>query len=761
MSREATRAIAHAIESVGARRWWCSRATRSTCCARRAPTPTARSPRTPRLAAALDRVPRARPSAGSWCCRGCATPRSRTTTCGRRRLRANGWTVALACVLEIDTGAGAGVVRVEPGHQLDPAASFTDPATPTTTRSRAPRARSAARLRERGEGDVAQLAGGHRGRRSRRHGRARRVAVHVPPAVPPGRRGSRCRCSRCSRCSSRSRRSRRGARTRSRTSSGCSPPGSRSSSCSSWSRWRSWSCSCATRSARSRGCRGRCATTTRRAASRSALAAAGGAGLDHRALRPGRADRSRRRRVLRELRDRGPHRRSGRDARRAAAGVRGPAAVLVGRARGRLGAARPARGTARATSRSARCSNGSRRGERITCAGRRPRSPSIPGTVTWPSAGDATALRRRTRRIGATAIAFAGVLNLASAVTLPLASRLGALGRFAPIEVPEVAAALVAICGIGLLLLARGVRRGQRHAWSLAIALLLVAVVGNVTKGLDVEEAIDRAARRRVPRRPPRRLRRAREPVVVARGARRRVARASWSRSSAGRRRRVAAPAAVAAEITQAVAERLVGVKDDRVAEQHRPASCRPRCSRSASSSRCRSAGCCSGPRCRRGCRRTGRCRASGPGSSSSATAPTRCRTSRCATTRSGSASATRSSRTACTTASRSVSPDPIGPVGQRAEAWGAFREFADEHGWPVAVMGACADWLPVYGASGMHDLYIGDEAVVDVRRFSLDGKQNKSLRQSVGPGREGRLPRRVLRPVAARARDGGQAPRR
>jgi lysylphosphatidylglycerol synthetase-like protein (DUF2156 family) len=79
------------------------------------------------------------------------------------------------------------------------------------------------------------------------------------------------------------------------------------------------------------------------------------------------------------------------------------------------------------------------------------------------------------------------------------------------------------------------------------------------------------------------------------------------------------------------------------------------------------------------------------------------------------------------------VSPDPIGPVGQRAEAWGAFREFADEHGWPVAVMGACGDWLSVYAASGMHDLYIGDEAVVNVGRFSLDGKQNKSLRQSVG----------------------------
>src|SRR5205085_2806360 len=42
-------------------------------------------------------------------------------------LQSNGWTVALACVLEIDTGSGVRVVRVEPGHQLDPAAAFNDP----------------------------------------------------------------------------------------------------------------------------------------------------------------------------------------------------------------------------------------------------------------------------------------------------------------------------------------------------------------------------------------------------------------------------------------------------------------------------------------------------------------------------------------------------------------------------------------------------------------------------------------------------------
>ena len=113
-----------------------------------------------------------------------------------------------------------------------------------------------------------------------------------------------------------------------------------------------------------------------------------------------------------------------------------------------------------------------------------------PGTVTWPSAGDATAVRRRTRRIAATAIAVAGVINLASAATLPLASRLGELRRFAPIEVPEAATVLVALAGVGLLFLARGVRRGQRHAWSLALALLLVSVAGHVVKGLDIEEAV-------------------------------------------------------------------------------------------------------------------------------------------------------------------------------------------------------------------------------------------------------------------------------
>jgi lysylphosphatidylglycerol synthetase-like protein (DUF2156 family) len=355
-----------------------------------------------------------------------------------------------------------------------------------------------------------------------------------------------------------------------------------------------------------------------------------------------------------------------------------------------------------------------------------------PGTVTWPSAGDATARRRRTRRIAAAAIAFAGVMSLISAVTPPIASRLSALGSFAPIEVPEFAGALVAIAGIGLLLLARGIRRGQRHAWILANALLLVAIIGNVTKGLDFEEALVAML--------------AAVFLIVHRDDFQAPANpSSWRRviwlglgvlvvviigATLGIALRH--PDLSMTRIGEAVSERLVGVRSialpNTIDHLVSPALLavglvvaltvswflfRPAVSPRQSSYRPLS-------------RDRARFIVDRYGTDSLAYFALRddkewfgFRDSLVAyRVHNGIAL---------------VSPDPIGPVGQRAEAWGAFREFADEHGWPVAVMGACGDWLNVYAASGMHDLYIGDEAVVDVRRFRLEGKQNKSLRQSVG----------------------------
>ncbi len=355
-----------------------------------------------------------------------------------------------------------------------------------------------------------------------------------------------------------------------------------------------------------------------------------------------------------------------------------------------------------------------------------------PGTVTWPVAPDATADRRRTRRIAATAIAVAGVLNLVSAVTVPLASRLRVLDRLTPIEVPEAAAAVVAMCGIGLLLLAFGVRRGQRHAWALAQGLLLVGVGGNVVKGLDIEEAVVGL-------------------LVVAFLWVQRDDFTAPANPSSARRAITAALIGIAAAITggtigvavrrphlrlteeiAAVAQRLVGVRTidlprhiDHFLYPSLVASglviglafCwllfRPAVAPRVTSYR-----------------------------------PLSRERARFLVERYGSDSLSyfalrddkewfgfRDSLVAYRVHNgiALVSPDPVGPVSQRAEVWSAFREFADEHGWPVAVMGACGDWLPVYRSGGMHDLYIGDEAVVDVRRFSLEGKQNKSLRQSVG----------------------------
>ena len=379
-----------------------------------------------------------------------------------------------------------------------------------------------------------------------------------------------------------------------------------------------------------------------------------------------------------------------------------------------------------------------------------------PGIVTWPSAGDATAHRRRTAtdrrdRDRVRRGLEPGVGGDRAVAVAPHRRS----GRFDADRGPGGGR------GAGRHLRTRLVAPGMGHAARSTPCVVArqraccsLSVIGNVTKGLDIEESIIGVARRvflvvhrddfAAPANPSS-WRRGWASTLAAVGRRDR---------GRNRRRGVAASEAVAAEdIAAAVAERMIGIKSvalphniDRLVSPallavgiaialsfcwllFRPAVLHP------------------------GCRRTGRCRASARASSSRSTEPTRCRISRCATTRSGSGSGDTLVAYRVHNGVALVSPDPVGPVGQRAESWGAFREFADEHGWPVAVMGASADWLPVYAASGMHDLYIGDEAVVDVRRFSLEGKQNKSLRQSVGRVEKAGLPSRGLRPVEARAR--------
>ena len=78
------------------------------------------------------------------------------------------------------------------------------------------------------------------------------------------------------------------------------------------------------------------------------------------------------------------------------------------------------------------------------------------------------------------------------------------------------------------------------------------------------------------------------------------------------------------------------------------------------------------------------------------------------------------------------VSGDPIGPAGEAGTSLAAFLAHARARGWRTAVMGASGRLLDLYRDLGMRPLYHGDEAVVDVEGFSLDGRRMRTARQAV-----------------------------
>jgi len=78
------------------------------------------------------------------------------------------------------------------------------------------------------------------------------------------------------------------------------------------------------------------------------------------------------------------------------------------------------------------------------------------------------------------------------------------------------------------------------------------------------------------------------------------------------------------------------------------------------------------------------------------------------------------------------VSGDPIGPPDEIEPLVERFVRFARARDWRVAILGASERLLDVYAVYGLHALYHGDEAVLDVDSFSLDGRPIRKVRQSV-----------------------------
>ena len=78
------------------------------------------------------------------------------------------------------------------------------------------------------------------------------------------------------------------------------------------------------------------------------------------------------------------------------------------------------------------------------------------------------------------------------------------------------------------------------------------------------------------------------------------------------------------------------------------------------------------------------------------------------------------------------VSGDPVGPSEAIPELVRDLFAFARDHGLRVAAVGASAAMADIYREAGMRAIYIGDEAIVDTTRFSLEGRPIRKVRQSV-----------------------------
>jgi phosphatidylglycerol lysyltransferase len=83
-----------------------------------------------------------------------------------------------------------------------------------------------------------------------------------------------------------------------------------------------------------------------------------------------------------------------------------------------------------------------------------------------------------------------GVINILSVITPPLANRLRLLHEFIPLNSIYATNVMVLLIGMILLITAAFLIQGQRNAWILAMILSVLSLFGHLFKALDYEEAI-------------------------------------------------------------------------------------------------------------------------------------------------------------------------------------------------------------------------------------------------------------------------------
>ncbi|HEY8719891.1 bifunctional lysylphosphatidylglycerol flippase/synthetase MprF [Pengzhenrongella sp.] len=340
--------------------------------------------------------------------------------------------------------------------------------------------------------------------------------------------------------------------------------------------------------------------------------------------------------------------------------------------------------------------------------------------------------RDRSRKVAAYGVAALGIIGLLSAASRPLRGRLDDLLQVVPFLVPHTAAVTLVFVSFALLLTARGLRRGHHLAWFAAIVLLAISMVLHVVKGIDVEEAVLAS-------------------VGATYLATHRDAFPVWATRASARR-------ALTLGIGGGLATLVVAIAlSATVGRAHRPPPDVPPHTIAehlgadyilplnfggrfgTSVLIALSLGLIAStlwvlfsPR--------------GPAPLTGAAHHAERERARALIARYGGGTldyfALRDDKQWFFTLNSVVahavrggvclvSPDPIGPVGEREDVWSSFMAYAEESGWSVTVLGAAADWLPIYEPCGLRAVYLGDEAVVDSTAFSLEGRAMRGLRQA------------------------------
>jgi phosphatidylglycerol lysyltransferase len=91
---------------------------------------------------------------------------------------------------------------------------------------------------------------------------------------------------------------------------------------------------------------------------------------------------------------------------------------------------------------------------------------------------------------------------------------------------------------------------------------------------------------------------------------------------------------------------------------------------------------------------------------------------------------------------------DPMGPSEEWPDLIWHFREAADRHNARIAFLGLRHAQLPVYLDLGLALTKLGEEAVVDLTHFTLDGATRRSLRQATHDARQAGLSVEIIAPA-------------